>query len=67
MFRHYVSFRVQFFVGITLVALTSSAIAGMNLNNVSKAMPEVGEHALNSSSCISPTDDRGQISPRLQF
>ena len=40
MFRHYASFRVQFFVGITLVALTSSAIAGMNLNNVSKAMPE---------------------------
>ena len=41
MFRHYASFRVQFFVGITLVALTSSAIAGMNLNNGSKAISEI--------------------------
>ena len=38
MFRHYFSFGVPLFVGITLAALTASAIAGMNLNNGSKAI-----------------------------
>ena len=41
MFRHYSSIRVPFFVGITLAALTASAIAGMNLNNGSKAISEI--------------------------
>ena len=40
MFRHYFSFGVPLFVGITLAALTASAIAGMNLNNGSKAISE---------------------------
>ena len=41
MFRHYFSFGVPLFVGITLAALTASAIAGMNLNNGSKAISEI--------------------------
>ena len=40
MFRHYFSFRVPFFVGASLVALSVSALAGMNLNNGPKAISE---------------------------
>ncbi len=41
MFRFPVRHRMLILSGASLVALTASAIAGMNLNNVSKGMPEV--------------------------
>ena len=66
MFRHYFSFGVPLFVGITLAALTASAIAGMNLNNGSKAVSEVGELALNSSSRVAPIENRGRTSSGVQ-
>ena len=41
MYRFPVRHRTLILSGASLVALTASAIAGMNLNNVSKGMPEV--------------------------
>ena len=38
MFRHYPSFRVPFFVGASLLALSVGALAGFNLNDVSQGI-----------------------------